>query len=146
MCGWFVEESSSSTGLDNLFSFRDKQILQEPCWMLAFINVFDVKSIWRIRLNEKIFDFRVLALNVFVTSDVLRVFHHHFWWLLTVRLLFIVSFNMQFSRCRTVCSLTLQTFLTVYQSFETKIVFDLKSTVNFFINPAATCFPMPSPA
>ena len=66
--------------------------------------------------------------------------------LLTVRLLFIVSFNMQFSRCRTVCSLTLQTFLTVYQSFETKIVFDLKSTVNFFINPAATCFPMPSPA
>ena len=56
--------------------------------MLAFINVFAVKSIWRIRLNEKIFDFRVLALNIFVTSDVLRVFHHHFWWLLTVRLLY----------------------------------------------------------
>ena len=67
--------------------------------MLAFISVFEVKSIWRIRLNEKIFDFRVLALNVFVfTSDVLRVFHSSFEELLTVRLLFIVSFNMKFSR------------------------------------------------
>ena len=56
--------------------------------MLAFINVFAVESIWRIRLNEKISDFRVLALNVFVTSDVLRVFHSSFEELLTVRLFY----------------------------------------------------------
>ena len=85
----FCWSVSTPTGLDNLYSFRDKQILQEPFWMLAFTNVFAVKSIWRIRLNEKIFDFRVLALNVFVTSDVLRVFHSSFEELLTVRLLFI---------------------------------------------------------
>ena len=101
--------------------------------MLAFINVFAVKSIWRIRLNEKIFDFRVLALNItcyylWCLACLPFFFSEE---LLTVRLLFI-SYHSIWSFQGTCSLVVLCTANTVvYQPIETKMIFDLKSLVKF---------------
>ena len=90
MCGWFVEESSSSTGLDNYVAFAT-----------------------------------FLPLMSCVSSILFRE-------LLTVRLLFIVSFNMQFSRCSLHWKYFVLPTWLFYQPVETKMIFDLKSLVNLF--------------